>query len=119
MFRVVERKMDFTQGPGIILQYDLKRGEFRSLGPPFEVWAPVKITASPPSLRPWSCFKNLIKKKRENLVFLKNFPKSHQIGGFRKSHQKFCKKLSKARNFHIPQKSLNTEQSKKEGKEIT
>jgi hypothetical protein len=40
--------MDFDRGPGKILKYDLKRGKFRSLGPPFEVWAPVKITASPP-----------------------------------------------------------------------
>jgi hypothetical protein len=40
--------MDFDWGPGKILKYDLKRGKFRSLGPPFKVWAPVKITASPP-----------------------------------------------------------------------
>jgi hypothetical protein len=40
--------MDFDRGPGKILKYDLKRGKFRYLGPPFEVWAPVKITASPP-----------------------------------------------------------------------
>jgi hypothetical protein len=35
--------MDFDQSPGKILKYDLKRGKFRSFGPPFEVWAPVKI----------------------------------------------------------------------------
>jgi hypothetical protein len=46
--RAVERMMDFDRGPGKILKYDLKRGNFRSLGPPFEVWAPVKNTASPP-----------------------------------------------------------------------
>jgi hypothetical protein len=46
--RAVERMMDFDRGPGKILKYDLKRGKFCSLGPPFEVWAPVKITASPP-----------------------------------------------------------------------
>ncbi len=45
--RAVERMMDFDRGPGKILKYDLKSGKFRSLGPPFEVWAPVKITASP------------------------------------------------------------------------
>jgi hypothetical protein len=46
--RAVERMMDFNRGPGKILKYDLKKGKFRSLGPPFEVWAPVKITASLP-----------------------------------------------------------------------
>jgi hypothetical protein len=50
--RAVERMVDFTRGPGKILKYGSKRGKFRCLGPPFEVWAPVKITASPPSLRP-------------------------------------------------------------------
>jgi hypothetical protein len=39
--------MDFDRGPGKILKYDLKRGKFRFLGPPFEVWAPVKNIASP------------------------------------------------------------------------
>jgi hypothetical protein len=47
-FRAVERTEDFTRGPGKILKYDLKRGKFCSLGPPFEVWAPVEITTSPP-----------------------------------------------------------------------
>ncbi len=42
--------VDFTRGPGKILKYDSKRGKFCSLGPPFEVWAPAKITASPPPL---------------------------------------------------------------------
>ncbi len=46
--RAVERMMDFDRGPGKILKYDLKRGKFCSLGPHFEVWAPVKITSSPP-----------------------------------------------------------------------
>ncbi len=39
--------VDFTLGPGKILKYDSKRGKFCSPGPPFEVWAPVNITASP------------------------------------------------------------------------
>jgi hypothetical protein len=47
-YRAVERMMDFTRGPGKILKYVSKKGKFRSLGPSFEVWAPVKITASPP-----------------------------------------------------------------------
>jgi hypothetical protein len=46
--RAVERMVDFTRGPGKILKYYSKRGKFRSLGPIFEVWASVKITASPP-----------------------------------------------------------------------
>jgi hypothetical protein len=47
-FRAVERTEDFTRGPGKILKYDSKRGKFCSHGPPFEIWAPVKITTSPP-----------------------------------------------------------------------
>jgi hypothetical protein len=46
--RAVERMVDFIRGPGKILKYVPKRSEFYSLGPPFSVRAPVKITASPP-----------------------------------------------------------------------
>jgi hypothetical protein len=52
--RAVERMVDFIRGPGKILKYDLKKVNFALLGsllrpgPPFEAWAPVKITASPP-----------------------------------------------------------------------
>jgi hypothetical protein len=56
--RAVERMVDFTRAPVKFFKYDLKRGKFCSLGLPFEVRAPVKITASPPSLRlsRWNSF---------------------------------------------------------------
>ncbi len=45
--RAVDRMVDFIRDPGNFFKYHSNRGKFRSLGPPFQVRAPVKITASP------------------------------------------------------------------------